>query len=115
MSQETLLTLMRLVGDEVHALALEIAELGDLLSGGGGAVASLQAFDALSQRAFAQARLLGGLEQALRNPDADWRLRVDALIAAVPFHADRARLRAALHPAENADAAVAMGGGIEWF
>ena len=106
---------MRVVCEEVHGLALEIAGLGDLLSEKPDASAALQSFDALSQRALAQARLLAGLQRAFQGEDAQWRSRIDALIAAVPFHADRMRLSSALQPAQGGDMPAADGGGIEWF
>jgi hypothetical protein len=101
-----LLALLRTVSDEVYSLACDIISLGESLSleQGAGSVSrqmrNLQSFDPLGQRAFAQARLLHGIERILVDRAVDWKARVDALIQTVPFHAERQRLSAALQGQE---------------
>ena len=101
--QETLLALLRAVCDEVYSLGCDVISLGDTVTNGLSAepgakqICDLQSFDLIGQRAIAQARLLQGIEQLLSSDEHDHFGRVDALIEAVPFHAERQRLFAACY------------------
>jgi hypothetical protein len=96
-----LFALLRAVCDEIHSLGCDIVSLGDVLSGPTSDAHStkrtrdLQAFDAIGQRAIAQARLLQGLERMLSGAEIQTGDGIDRLIECVPFHAERCRLFAA--------------------
>lgn len=120
---DALLAVLRSVCSEAHSLAFDITALGETLSSdrqpkaGSELFQDLQSFDPLSQRALAMARLLHGIERLLSSQEADWRTRAEALIQAVPFHAERERLAAAL---QGREAAVLNTGtnndeGLDWF
>ncbi len=116
-----LLAVLRSVCTEAHSLAIDIAALGEALSGvrepQSGSLRDLQSFDPLSQRALAMARLLHGIECLLSSQPADWRTRAEALIQAVPFYAERERLAAALNGRETVgvDSNVGNGDDLDWF
>lgn len=96
----TLLALLRLLRDEVNSMARDITRLGEALScenvSPSGKMQNLQAFDPISQRALAHARILSGIEHMLSGQSSDWRGHIEELIQSVPFHADRKRLQAVL-------------------
>jgi hypothetical protein len=120
---DALLAFLRLICEELQSLAFDIANLGEILSGDGepevekNPTYELQAFDLLSQRVLAQARLLHGVEHLHSRQTSDWKARADALIQAVPFHAQRQRLAAALegHQFSAVDANVSGSGGLDLF
>lgn len=118
---EALLAVLRSVCTDAHSLAIDIAALGEALSGRREAqsesLRDLQYFDPLSQRALAMARLLHGIERLLSSQSADWQARAEALIQAVPFHAERERLAAALHGREviRVESRVSNVEELDWF
>jgi hypothetical protein len=122
-SADALLAVLRLICEEVHTLAFDVTGLGETLSADGKPEAAgepaygLQAFDLLGQRLLAQARLLHGIEQLLARPASDWRVSAEAMIQAVPFHAQRQRLAAALkgQRIDLSDIPASDGGGADWF
>ncbi len=97
---DALLALLRTVCDEMYSLSCDIVSLGNALSGDHESgktpqIRDIQSFDLIGQRAFAQAGLLQGIEQLLSGHADDWKARVEALIAVVPFYRERERLLAA--------------------
>ena len=120
---DALLAVLRSVCTEAHSLAFDIAGLGESLSSGRVAetaseqMQDLQSFDPLSQRALSMARLLHGIERLLSSHTADWKMRAEALIEAVPFHAERERFAAALqgHEIVVLDADASNSEGLDWF
>lgn len=118
---EALLAVLRSVCADAHSLAIDIAALGEALSGRRAPqselLQDLQYFDPLTQRALAMARLLHGIERLLSSQPPDWRARAEALIQAVPFHAERERLAAALHGREVicVESCVSNVEELDWF
>lgn len=82
--------LLETLADESARLGAEVAQLGDAVTGGTATVMVLQGFDALSQAAYALARVLERL--------CATRLEILDRIEQVPLPAMRHRLRAALDP-----------------
>jgi hypothetical protein len=116
-SADALLAIVRLICEELHALAFDMTELGESLSGEDKATYKLQVFDLFGQRLLAQAQLLHGIEQLFSCPTSDWRGSTEAIIQAVPFHGQRRRLTAALNGqrVDLSDSSAGEGGGPDWF
>ena len=94
--------LLRAMALEWADLSGKIAELGASLSAnavssdGTEFIRQMQAFDALSQRAFAQFRILERICQELSASKADGALSIDDLVDALPFVDLRQWFKAAL-------------------
>lgn len=121
-ARAALLALLRSISEELHLIACEVVELGEVLSGEHSAAESdmrmrkLQSFDLIGQHVIAQARLLRGLERRLSQDQSGDHDGLDSLIEAVPFHQVRQRLFAAFGGRDTAAAPPAGNSDdTDWF
>lgn len=97
-----LFRLLEAIASEISALGNEIFSLGDRLTGAIAAgdqndrIKELQHFDVIGQGVQAHAEILKTLAQRLDTPRTLTDGDIDTLIGAIPFHAIRERLGAAL-------------------
>ena len=93
-----LVDLLHVVSSELETVANDIVQLGESIAEDRerAGSADLQAFDLIGQNALAQARLLGELGRRLATSGNGDVRSLLSLVEAVPFHAVRLRLRAAL-------------------
>lgn len=110
-SEETLWLsqLIKALANEVAALGEEITGVGDALSarvfsrGEIQGVKEMQSFDALSQLARAQARLLETISRQLGEPNSDMKDALAAGIAGLPVLEVRRRMLGAVDPSNIVD------------
>lgn len=101
--------LIRALANEVATLGEEITGVGDALSarvfsrGEIQGVKEMQSFDALSQLARAQARLLETISRQLGEPTSDMREALAAGIAGLPILEVRRRMLGAVNPSSAPD------------
>lgn len=105
--------LLDAIASEVSTLGDEMLRVGDRLTEAMAAgdqnyqIRELQHFDVIGQGVLAHAGILKALVQYVDTPHVLTNADLDALIGAIPFHAIRERLAAAL---ENREADFSMHG-----